>query len=257
MSDADGALVVALPEPVGRKARLGPFVTGREALKFAGFAAVGAVIADATTPVAWLPFLVVGLVVGAVRIDGKGPDAHVTDYLRYRWRRHPLRRAGPRRAPTDPEGAIARLPGGQCAAIVRAGGVPIGFLPRRDARGLFEGFSGLLRAQHHGLFLSVDADPVDPGPLLPRKRPHAPEAERPALAGYREMLHLLARQRRRRNVSVMTWCEPDDPEALVRLEERVQALTGSLIALGLSPDRLEGPALGAALDRLGFRGGAG
>ncbi|MCI4366379.1 MAG: hypothetical protein L3K08_01360 [Thermoplasmata archaeon] len=255
MNEAEGALVIGLPEPVGRRARLGPFVSGQEALKFAGIAAVGAVFADATSPILWLPFLGVGLLVGMVRIDGKGPDAHVVGYVRWRLRRHPAgrRRPGPR-PPSDPEGAIARLPSGRCAAVLRSGGVPIGFLPKRDARALFEGFKGLVRAQGHGLLLSADAIPVDLEPLLPGPRPELSALEKEALAGYREMLMILLRSRRQRRVDVVTWSDDAEADPLDRLEDRVQALTGSLLALGLPVERLRGPALGDALARLGYRG---
>jgi hypothetical protein len=254
MTDVEGALVVGLPEPVGRRARLGPFASGREALKFAGVAALGAVIADATTPVAWLPFLGVGLFVGVVRIDGKGPDAHVTDYLRWRLRRRPVPRRTRRTPPEAPVGAVGRLPGGRCVAVVRSAGVPLGFLPKRDARSLFEGFRGLLRAHGHGLLLSVDATLVDPAPLVPAGRPGTSATEGEALGGYREMVQLLARQRRQRCVDVVTWSDPGEPDPLDRLEERVQSLTGGLLTLGLPAERLRGPALGRAMARLGCRG---
>ena len=149
------------------------------------------------------------------------------------------------------------MAGGPSVAVLRSGGIPIGFLPRRDARTLFEGFRTLLRAHGHGLLLCADARPVDPAPLLPGGRAELPTAEQLALAGYREMLEVLLRRRRTRSVLVVTWSVPGEPDALERLEERVQALTGGLIALGLVAERLEGRSLGAALTEIGYRGGLG
>ncbi|HTT25925.1 MAG TPA: hypothetical protein VMH90_03030 [Thermoplasmata archaeon] len=257
MNDGDGTLLVGLPEPVGRRARLGPFLSGRDALKFAGVAAVGAVVADATTPLAWLPFLGAGLLVGSVRLDGKGPDVHVADYLRWRWRRHPVTGTSPRSTVRDPEGTIARLPDGRCVAVLRSGGLPIGFLPSRDARVLFEGFRSLLRAQAHGLLLRMDAARIDPAPFRPRPGPDRGAGEGTALAGYRELIDVVSRARRRRQVDVMTWSDPGEPEPLHRLEDRVQALQGSLLMLGLSTQRLRGTALGQALTDLGLWGRSG
>jgi hypothetical protein len=254
MPEREGPLVIPLPEPVDRKARLGPFLSGRDALKFAGISAVGAVVADATTPVAWLPFLGIGLLLGTVRIDGKGPDAHVVDYVRWRARQHPpprRRRSGGAQLPT---GAIVRLPGGRCAAAVRSRGRPVAFLPTGDARGLFEAFTTLIRTQGHGLLFGADVTPVDGRPLLPPKGPVGTEEEGAARRGYRELVDVLAQHCRTRAVTVVTWSDPEETEGLLRLEERVQALTGSLLALGVTAERLEGAALGGAVAGLGGPG---
>jgi hypothetical protein len=252
MSEAGAPLVLPLPEPVGRKARLGPFPSAREALKFASYAAAGAVVAGVTTPLAWLPFLGAGFVVAAVRPDGRGIDERLTEYVRYRYRsRRPSRDPGTHRARKF-RGNVVRVRPGRIVAVIETGGVPVAFLPARDARGLFDGFRGLLRGHDGGLLLQVDGRAVPTTPLGPHPAPGADTPELSAKEGYREMLLLLGRRRRRRVVRVVAWAIGPGPGALLRLEERVQALSGRLLALGLQPERLRDGPLGEAVAEIGW-----
>jgi len=245
---------VALPERVGRTARLGPFPSGRDALKFASYAAVGAVVAGATDPWVWLPFLGAGFAVAAVRIDGKGLDARVTDYVR--WRVRVGRRSGGPGAPLrpGPRGGIGRALSGGYVAVLTTGGVPVAFLPSPDARELFQRFRELLRAHDGGLLFRVDTRPIDGNGLRPSPASLGTEGEGGAREGYRELVALLARHRRHRTVYVAVWVPAVGASAVARLEERVQALTGRLLALGLTPDRLRDARLGEALTAFGWGG---
>lgn len=253
-AEREEAVLVGLPEPIGRKARLGPFPSGRDALKFASYAAVGALVAGATTPVLWLPFLLVGFAVSAVRWEGKGLDGHLADYVRFRVRQ----RRPPRRTPSGgappPRGAVARLPSGRYIAVLATGGVPIAFLPAREARGLFDAFRGLLRSLEGGLLLRVESLRVPTRALLATRREPSSPAERAASSGYLGLVRLLARHRRRRVVHLAIWVESGGRGAVALLEERVQGVAGQLLALGLHPVRLRDRELGAALSAFGWEG---
>lgn len=247
-----GPPLIALPEPIGRRARLGPFPTGRDALKFAAVAGFGAAIADATTPIVWIPFLGAGLLLGIARWDGQPLDAHAAGYLRFRTRRRAPdggRRPG---RPGNPPGGVVRLPGGRTVAVLEAGGVPVAFLPRREAEALFDGFRALLRADAEGLYLCVDGRAVVRDAPPSGDPPGADPRVGPARDGYRELLTLVLRSRRRRIVRVVAWSEPGSPDALARLEARVGVLLGGLLALGVPVVRLEGDPLAGALREIGW-----
>lgn len=251
MSLGGEPLAVPLPEPVGRRARLGPFPSGQDAAKFASYAGVGAVVAGATDPIAWLPFLAVGFAAAVVRVDGKGLDAHLADRLRFR-----LRAGGRRRGPAgarEPEGGVARAPDGRLVAVLETGGLPVAFLPRNDARALFDGYRALLGSLSGPLIVSVGSAPVPLGSLLP-SAPATSAPEETARAGYLGLLRAVGRQRRRRTVRLAVVVERTSRGDLDRLERRVEQVTGHLFALGLLPVRLAGPELGRALRSLGAGG---
>jgi hypothetical protein len=246
-------VIVGIPEPIGRKARLGPFPSGRDALKFASYAAVGAVVAGATVPLLWLPFLGVGLLASIVRWDGKGLDAHLTDYVRFRLRAQGPARRGRGPVAELPRGHLARM-AGRYVAVLATGGVPIAFLPSREARGLFDGFRSLLRSHEGGLLLRVESVRVPARALLAPRAGAVRDAERAARSGYANMVRLLARHRRRRVVHVATWVDAEGPGSVARLEEKVQGLTGQLLALGLNPVRLQDRELAEAMAEFGWGG---
>src|SRR5208282_2604654 len=66
-----GVPVVVLPERVDRRVRLGPFPSAKDAVKFASYAAAGAVLAPFATPFAWVPVLALGFVVSVWHPDGE------------------------------------------------------------------------------------------------------------------------------------------------------------------------------------------
>lgn len=254
MSAASPELLVALPQPLGRRARLGPFPSGQEALKFAAVAGVGAVVADATQPMLWIPFLAAGFVLGVVRIEGQGLDAHASDYLRWRMRaRRTDRPPAPSPAAAGP-GRVARVGGGRYVAVLATGGLPIAFLPRAEAEALFGAYRSLLRAHGAGLWLHVETLPLGEGPAEAARAGPSPARSAAARSGYLELLELLGRRHRRRRVDIVTWTRRGTPDALARLEAQVETLYGGLTGLGLPVERLEGPALRAAIERLGGSG---
>jgi hypothetical protein len=242
---------IALPAPVDRRVRLGPFPNPHAALRFVVFAAAGAVVAAAAGPVAWLPFLGGGFVLTAGRTDGKTLDERVGDYVRWRWRRH----GDPPRRPRPPlpaaDGSVARLLGGRLVAVVEAGGVPVQFLPPAEARALFEGYRDLLGSLEDGVVERIGSEPIPSAPFDPGPGPAGlPDAR--ARAGYAEMVRLLCRRRRRRTVDLVVWSAGTDRRPPSDLDGRVAALEARLGALGLAPRRLRGSGLVRALDRLGW-----
>jgi hypothetical protein len=257
MSDPGGPMMVPLPEPIGRKARLGPFPTGRDALKFASYAGLGAVVAGATAPVLWLPFLGAGLMAGVVRFDGKGIDAHLADYVRFRLRARPGQSLGGTAGRRGARGSIARVAPGRFVSVVAVGGIPVAFLPSRDARELFDGYRAFLRTVGSGLRLQVITEPVSGNAWRPRSEEPATAGERAARGGYDEMVQLVVRHRRRRVVRLATWVSSDGPGSVQRLEEQTQGLIGQLLALGLAPRRLQGRELDRALASFGWGGASG
>ena len=241
-------VAVRLPEPVGRRARFGPFASGQDALKFAAVAGVGALCAEATNPLLWVPFLAAAALVGLARVDGRPLDAHAAEYVGWRVRRE--RRAGARRgerAAPACVGAVASGPDGRRVAVIETEGIPIGFLPRREAEALFDGYRALLRAHDHGLVVVADVVPVAAPAFLPPEAPPGTPEEEAARAGYRELVALLLARRHRRRVRLLTWADPGAPGGLAALEGRVQALFGGLLGLGIPARRLEGVELARAL----------
>ena len=246
------SVAVPLPEPLGRRPRLGPFPSSPAALKFAAIAAVGAAVAGATAAVVWVPFLLGGFALVTVRKEDRTMDGLVTDYLRWRFRAARGGRRGRGAIDRPPLGQIATGPGGARIAILETGGLPIAFLPRRDAETLFDGFRALLRAHGHGLYLHVRAVRIPSGSLRPASATDPSSAEATARAGYREMVGLLTRSRRARRVQLVTWTVAGEPDGLAQLEGRVEALYGGLSGLGLAVERLEGAALRRAMESIGW-----
>ena len=251
---AAAPVMVGLPEPVGRRARLGPFPSGREAVKFASYAALGAVVAGATNPLLWLPFLGVGFLFAIVRHEGQGLDAHLLSYVRFRLRSGRSRGGSGGSSTVPCRGAVARTDPGRYLAVLSTGGIPIAFLPSPEARSIFEGFRALLRAHEGGLYFRMGLRRVAAAPLLPGRSDRGPDSERVARDGYRELVLVLARNRQRRSVEIVTWVEADGAGSVARLEELVQSLSGRLLALGLVPERLRDSALGEALEGIGWGG---
>lgn len=239
----EGPPVVGLPERFDRRLRLGPFPSARAALKFVTYAAVGAVLAPFTSPYLWLTLVATGFVLSVFRWDGPGLDEQAVACGLWA-----LRGAFGDRSMSAPTAVgIARenlvnLGAGQYVAILRAGGTPIAYLPPAELARRFEGFRDVLRSLRGTLAFqvtsaSMDADPVTP-PGMPPDR-----GDRPAWAGYSELVTLLCRRRSVRRIYLVLPTETSGPDGIADLETRVRGLTERLVALGLRPVRLRNRAL--------------
>lgn len=251
MTDAPAAPVIPLPAPVDRRTRMGPFPSARAALRFLGFAAVGALLATQLGPVAWLPVLGGGFLLTSASGDREPLDERLSDFVRWELRR----RAGPRarrRPARVPDGArVVRVPGDRLVAVVRAGGVPVAFLPPGEARRLFDEYRDLLRSLSDGLVVRAGSVPLASAPFaLPPRRP-PPQPDDAARAGYAEMVQLLCRRRRRREVDLVVWRHDTRP-ARDALDLVATRLVTQLAGLGVEARRLNGDLLAEAVLRFGW-----
>jgi hypothetical protein len=247
-------LVVSLPEPTGRRLRLGPFPSAREALKFVTYAAIGGVVAGLVTPAAWIPFVGGGFVFATYQPDGRGLDRLFADYCRWRWRSRWGGAPGPS---ARVRGGVMRIEGGPCFAVLAAGGTPVAFLPPDDARRRFQRYREMLRALDHGAFLRVGVEPIPAGPFVGPTASGADAAEREARAGYQALVRLLCRRRSVRRVDVYLAARVGDGEPIARLEAQVSAVRIALGELGVAVRRLRGAELETAIRRLGFESPSG
>jgi len=246
--------LVELPERLDRKLRLGPFSSGRDALKFVTYAAVGALLVPFLGPAAWIPFVLAGLVVSLWRPEGQAIDDRIARFLRWRLRR--LRRESPMNVPgprSPGRRSIVRL-SSSFAAVVRAGGLPLAYLPPAELARRFELYRDVLRALDGTfVFLSTRA-PIHATPFLPAE-PAPAGAERAARTGYRELVEVIVRRRHLRHVYLGLTSSDLGPEGILRLETQVAALIERLAGLGLRPVRLRGRALEDSVRRLGMTAG--
>jgi hypothetical protein len=228
-----GVPVVVLPERVDRRVRLGPFPSARDALKFASYAAAGAILAPFLSPFAWVPVLGLGFVVSVWRPDGDAVDERTARILLFHLRPRngdPLTRRGP--SPEVP-GSVVPLLGGFRVAVVRSPGTPLAYRPPSELSSLFERFRDLLRATEGPIFLRATTVPIRAAPVLPRATGGG-SAETAARVGYGELVAALCRRRSVRRVDVALCAAEAGPEGDRRLTERVQALVEQLAGLGLA-----------------------
>lgn len=249
-----GPIVVSLPEPTGRRLRLGPFPSAREALKFVTYAAVGGVVAGLVGPLAWFPFLGSGFLFAVYRPEGRGLDRRFHDYCRWRMR---SRDGGPSPPEAVVRGGAVRVEGGRFMAVLAAQGIPVAFLPPRDARRRFEQYRLLLRSLDERLFLRVGVEPLSPRPFLGASARGPVPGGTDARAGYRELVQLLCRRRSVRRVDVYLVGCGEAATHLARLEAQVAAVERSLGEMGVGVRRLRERELEAAVRRSGFRPGPG
>ncbi|MCI4350676.1 MAG: hypothetical protein L3K15_04100 [Thermoplasmata archaeon] len=256
MSGPDGPPLLRLSAAIPRSPSLGPFASARDALKFLAYAVVGAVVAGFVSPWAWLPFLAVGFAVGARRSDGAGFDRRVADFLG--WAIRCRGRAGGStarsRRPVREGRAVAEVGAGTAVAILRSEGIPVAFLPPTNARDLFAEYCRLLGSLDGGVALLVRGRPLATRTLLPRTGPGAPE-EVAARRGYAEMLGLLGRHRRRREVLIALGGPTGSAAALSQIERRTGDLQDRLGTLGIVSERLRGPSLAEGLVAFGWPAG--
>lgn len=253
MADRDGLPWVVVPERLDRRLRLGPFASGRDAVKFVTAAAVGAVVSLAVQPWAGLPIVVAGAVVALWRPDGEALDERVSAVVRWAARRAtaeaPLTAIRP--SPAG-RGTVTR-PDGRRAAVVRTGGVPLAFLPPTELARQFELYRELWRSVEGQLIVVAGSAPIHAGTIVPGDGP-LPEGERAARDGYRELVSLLARRRSVRRVHLALSEEMHGAEGLRRLEAAVDLLSERLADLGVRCERLRDRALAGAAVRLGWLG---
>jgi hypothetical protein len=253
MAGRDGPPWVSVPERLDRRLRLGPFESGRAAVKFVTAAAVGAVVSLAVEPWAGLPIVVGGAVVALWRPEGEGLDDRLLSVARWTLRRSsPDRRMTALPGPGTP-GAHSRLrlPNGRDAVVLRTAGVPVAFLPPAELARQFDLYRELLRSVAGGIIVVATSAPIYPDAVLPSALPVA-EDERPARDGYQELVSLLAR---RRSVRRVLWVLAQDlpgVEGARRLEAAAGLLRERLADLGLRSERLRDRALSEAGRRLGL-----
>ncbi len=257
--DRDGVPWVSVPEPLDRRARLGPFAGARDAAKFVAGAAVGAIVGLAVEPWAGVPFVVVGAIVALWRPDGEPIDGRLVAVARWTMRKatgSPRVTAAGAGRPADP-GATVRLPDGRAAAVLRCGGVPLAFLPPAELARQFDLYRELLRSVEGELIVLATAAPIHAPAIVPAGGPAIAEAERAARDGYRELVELLARRRAVRHVLLALAQAVPGEEGLRRLDAGAELLRGRLADLGVRAERLRGRPLADAARRLGWdpRGG--
>jgi len=258
MGGRDDPPWVSFPERLDRRMRLGPFPSGRAAVKFVVAAAVGAIVSLAVDPWAGLPIVAVGAFVAMWQLDGEPLDDRAVALARWSVRR--LAGAPPMRegvgGTTDGSATVLHLADGRSAAIVRTGGVPLAFLPPSELAGQFDRYRQMLRAVEGGIIVLATSAPIYAAAVLPRE-PTGEAAERSAQDGYRELVTLLARRRSVRRVLVAVVQDASGPEASRRLESAVDLLRERLADLGVRSERLRARALADAARRLGFTGAEG
>ena len=257
MDDTELPPAVPIPERLDRKLRLGPFPSGRDALKFVGYIAIGALLVPWAGVVAWVPFVLLGLAVSLWRPEGEGVDTRVLRWFRWELRRGSDRpgRKGGTVTPVG-RGAVVPLSTGGYAAILRSGGIPLAYLPPAELRRRFDLYRELLRTVDRSLVLLSTRSPIHRVTYLPAE-PSPVGEERVAREGYRELVDVIVRRRSVRHVFLALTEPGSGAEAVGRLERQVGSMAERLAALGLRPVRLRDRSLGEAAARLGLvsRGG--
>ncbi|MGC2290055.1 MAG: hypothetical protein WA688_09415 [Thermoplasmata archaeon] len=226
-----------------RRLHLGPFGSARDLVKFLCFATVGATVAAVTSAVVWLPFLAVGAMVAFVRVEGQSLDQFALGYGRFRWRSSTgfPGAAGPS-PPASRISASSRVP----PPAIRAGGIPIAYLPPSELQRLFEEWRSALATLDHPIGCRVRGELFSPLPFLPVAATPR-EAERTALESYRELVRLLLRRRYRRVVDLTVWNTPSDTASgRIGREAQVDELVAALDRLGIPAQRVPTDAGGPA-----------
>ncbi len=252
MGDGLDPLLVGIPPRLDRRLKLGPFASGREALRLVLYLAAAALVASRVDPLVALPVAGFGAVSVTWRPGGAPLDervaAMVTWGLRRAARAGPMTRAG---VPAPLRRAWIAVGRGAAAGIVRSGGVPLAYLPAPDLRQRFERFRELLTASGGRLAFFVTSAPIHPEALVPAvPSPGGPEGT--ARSGYRELVELIARRRSVRQVYFAVVGDGTGAPALLRLEAELAGAAQRLGSLGVRPTRLRGGALRAAADRMGL-----
>ncbi len=238
MTETDPGLPrVPLPDRLDRPARVGPFASGRDALKFLALGGFGALIALRFGALLWLPFLAAGLLLSVRRPEGESIDEQGAAYLRWR-----LAGEEPARGEPPPTGRaprrFGRWPDGGACAGFSTGGIPVAFLPSQEAERLFEAYRDALRGCDLELHLRVGRAPIRLVPMPAFPGGMGPE-ERAARAGYGELLELLTRRRRLRRVQLLL-VAPSGRASLRQLEDHLAHFARFFRAVGIPHRALHG-----------------
>ncbi|MCI4365364.1 MAG: hypothetical protein L3K10_04800 [Thermoplasmata archaeon] len=249
-----GPPLVALPERVDRRNRLGPFPSARDALKFFSYAAVGALLAPFASPFAWIPVLAGGFAVSVWRPDGEALDERAARLAR--WKLHRWWGGSVTRLASSPpvRGRVAHLRSGPLVTVIRVGGTPLAYRPPEELATLYDRYREVLRATSGPLLIRATTVPLPEGPAR-IERVECSDSERAARDGYHELVSVLCRRRRARRVEISLHTGATGDEGEPRLEERTRDLADQLTALGLRPTILSGRALAAATRQFGWRVG--
>jgi len=252
-ANAVANVIVSLPQRSDRRAGFGPFPSARDALKFATYAAIGALLIPALGLWIWLPFLGVGFVVSMKKIDGESPEKRLADYVSFCWRRARSLDEPPKGSSIDTSVPSRRAfsAGGKHLAAFVATGIPVAALPAPDLQRLFVSYREFLRASDLEIYLTTISTPTRASDLRPGTE-EVPEESRRARDGYRELVSLLCRRWRQRRV-ILTFSTLDlSGRGLNRFEASIQDVVERLAALGIGLTRLKHRSLSAALERLGW-----
>lgn len=252
MAEPRGPPRVGLTTTAERRLRFGPFPSVADAMRFAGYAVAGALVIPWLGALAWLPILALGFLLTVWQPGGIALDHRLVAWVA--WWERALQPWEERMTPRSRSvrGATARVDPGYLVTVVKCAGRPIAFLPPQELHQRFEQYRSLLRTLDSGVVMVGVGLPVDARPWVPPKVEEEEREDLPARTGYAEMVGVLCRHRQRRRVYVLLWSPEADADALTRLEERTGAVTQQLEALGVTPTRLEGSALGASLTRFGW-----
>jgi len=250
---AESGPLVRIPERLDRRARLGPFPSAREAARFLCYAAAGALLAPWVSPLLWLPVVAVGFVVSVWQPDGRPGDERAFGYLAWRFR---TRRGGAALSGrATGRTAVVRLDSGALAAVVRAGGCPIAYLPPGELERRFGQFREILRSMPPQFAFLGTVVPLRATPVLPpRSDVVGPDDE--ARRGYTELTELLCRRRRLRRVYVAFRATHAGADAVARLESQARGFSDRIGELGIAATVLTGRDLAEAAIRFDWSRGA-
>jgi hypothetical protein len=248
----DRVLVVAVPERLDRRLRLGPFPSTRDALKFVVYAAVGALLAPFASPFLWLPIVALGFAVAVWRPEGVALDERAVAVLRW-WTRTgrrpmPMSRGSP---PSVVLRGMVREPDGSHRAIVAARGVPISYLPPDELARRFVAYRDLLKGFEGSFALRATPVPVNVSAVSPRPETGGTSPEDPR-AGYTGLVIAICRRRALRRIEIVLRSDRPGPDGIARLERQVEQFVTGLAAAGVPSAPLEGRALADAARRRGW-----
>ncbi len=132
MYETAGPPRVGLRTSAERRLRFGPFPSVGDAMRFVGYAAVGALVIPWLGTLAWLPILAAGFVLAVWQPGGIALDARLFAHIAW-WERAlqpwEVRMSSRGRSV---HGGKARVDPGCLVTVLKCGGRPIAFLPPEE-----------------------------------------------------------------------------------------------------------------------------